>query len=163
VAVRRRAWTASGVFVGTPMPHQVLETTPRMPSSAKVGTSGSGFRRLVCATARARSLPLAMCDFSAVRSLTIMSTSPERSAIVAGCPPLKGTTRRSAPVSCLKSSAAIWTMVPTPEEAMVYLPGLFFAIATTSLALFAGRPSRTARMCGAFAIKPIRAKSFQKS
>src|SRR5881628_2113212 len=125
------------------MPHQVLETTPGMPSSAKVGTSGRSLSRVAWATASARSLPLARLDLSPVRSLTIMSTSPESSASVAGCPPLKGTTRRSAPVSCLKSSAAICTMVPGPEEAMVYLPGLAFAIATSSTALFAGRPSRT--------------------
>src|SRR5207247_9091398 len=119
-----RAGTASGVLTGVPMLHRVLETTPGMPSSAKVGTSGSGLSRLAWATASARSLPLARLDLSPVRSLTIMSTSPESSASVAGCPPLKGTTRRSAPVSCLKSSAAICTMVPGPDEAMVYLPGV---------------------------------------
>jgi hypothetical protein len=54
-------------------------------------------------------------------------------------------------------------MVPAPEEAMVYLPGLRFAIATSSAALFAGKPSRTARRCGALAIRPMSAKSFQKS
>src|SRR5258706_16454535 len=118
------------------MPHQVLETTPGMPSSAKVGTSGKGLSRLACATASARSLPLAKLDLSPVRSLTIMSTSPESSASVAGCPPLKGTTRRSAPVSCLRSSAAICTMVPTPEEAMVYLPGLARACAMRSPKFF---------------------------
>src|SRR5207302_10690228 len=82
VAARSRACTASGVLTGVPMPHQVLETTPGMPSSAKVGTSGRGFSRLAWATASARSLPLARFDLSPVRSLTIMSTSPESSASV---------------------------------------------------------------------------------
>src|SRR3954465_8603228 len=37
VAARSRACTALGVLAGVPMPHQVLDTTPDMPSSAKVG------------------------------------------------------------------------------------------------------------------------------
>ncbi|CFN62272.1 Uncharacterised protein [Bordetella pertussis] len=40
------------------------------------------------ATARARSLPLAMWFLMVVRSLTVMSTSPPSSASVAGPPPL---------------------------------------------------------------------------
>jgi hypothetical protein len=50
---------ASGVLAGTATAHHELEATPRMPRSAKVGTSGRGLRRLVWATARAWSLPVA--------------------------------------------------------------------------------------------------------
>ena len=69
----------------------------------------------------------------------------------------------SVPVSYLNNSAAICTMVPVPEEATVYLPGLRLAIATSSVAVFAGRPSRTASRCGALAMRPISAKSRKKS
>ena len=84
--MRRRA--SAGVDFGMPMPRKA-PSTQSMPSSRKVGTSGSRGWRCSIATTSARTLPL-LLTAKAVYDMA-PATWPPITAVVMSPVPLKGT------------------------------------------------------------------------
>src|SRR5262249_32801407 len=71
------------VFLGAPMPCQVLASKPGT-DSATVGTSGSARERVAVVTASARTLPALMVSIDSGRGLNITCTCPPNRSVSAG-------------------------------------------------------------------------------
>ena len=72
----RRETIASGVPLGTNRPCQALTSTPLMPVSSKLGTSGSAAMRRGASTASALSLPARRWGSAAAVSRMPIGTTP---------------------------------------------------------------------------------------
>src|SRR4051812_10417088 len=97
-----------------------------------VGTSGKTDERLPVVTARIRTLPLFMKGCADSTGTNAMATSPDRTAVVAGPPPLYGTCVTCTPAYCLSISIDRWLVVPTPLDDALNCPARFLASATRS-------------------------------
>jgi hypothetical protein len=72
-----------GVFLGAPMPTQVLVSKPAA-KSATLGTSGSASDRVAVVTANDRSLPDLMCPIDSGKTSNITCTWPASKSATAG-------------------------------------------------------------------------------
>ena len=100
--------------------------------------------RCALAMPSARIFPDAIC--CAIRpgnGAMLRSTRPASSSVVIGARPLYGTCSMSMPALVLNNSPARCAPEPLPIEPKVSAPGFAFAIATTSLKLFAEKSFRT--------------------
>ena len=98
--------------------------------------------------ASARIRPDRICGSSEIAEDMVMSTCPPIRSGTVFAEPLYGTCMKSTPVLSRKSSIVRCEELPTPVEAYVIWPGFAFISATSSLTLFAGSVTRTARTCG---------------
>ena len=106
-----------GVPPGAITPYQLVTSKPTMPSSSKVGTSGSCGTRRGVEIASARSFPLLMCSTTGGMVSKFMATTPASRSPIA-CPlPLYGMWTMSTPASCLNISPARCWVLPVPDEA----------------------------------------------
>src|SRR3954454_20520082 len=135
-----------------------------MPSSSKVGTSGSTEERLVAVTASARSLPAWISAVAGGTAWNDSGVCPAATAWIAGLPPLKGTTvRSSSPKASLNSSIDSDGVVPAPGEAILNLVGSALMAATSSCTVVAVTEGWTISAFGAAAALVIGTKSVSGS
>ena len=111
-----RSTIASGVPAGTEMPPQLVSSTPRMPSSASVGTSDRVGLRLEPATARARSLPLWIMGEATLKIGAPKATWSPSTAFTSSEAPLYGTCITWAPAASSSISTPRCERVPTPPD-----------------------------------------------
>src|SRR5262249_60257489 len=113
---------SAGVSFGAPRPPQALASYPGK-KSATVGIFGSASERVAVATASARSLPALMCSMDAGRLSNAISTCPPTRSVSMGPEPRYGTWSKSTPAIILNNSPATGDVEPTPNDAIVILPG----------------------------------------
>ena len=77
---------SAGVFLGAPMPCQVLASKPGT-NSPTAGTSGSASERCAEVTASARTLPALMVAIDSGNGLNMTCTCPPIRSMSAGAPP----------------------------------------------------------------------------
>src|SRR5258706_10536201 len=87
------------------------------------------------------------------------STWPPITSCIAGPEPLYGMWIIFTPEAPWKDSPSMWLMLPTPELAKEYLPGLAFTTAMNSFRFFAGKLGFAVRMFGIDAMLVIGMKS----
>src|SRR5688572_33507017 len=97
-----------------------------------VGKSGSMSERLAVVTARPLSRPDLTCGIAVDGDANTSCTSPDRSAVIAGDPPLYGTWTILVLVMLSMSSPARWPALPAPLEPYERPPGLDRSIAMSS-------------------------------
>ena len=152
--------TACGVPAGTMIPNHDDTSASLTPSSASVGVFGSERCRVDAVTASGRNLPPVMFG-SAVETLSnMMSTSPRISATTQSPQPLKGMCVSVVAVRSWNSSPERCSVVPTPFEPMLRLPGFAFASAISSATLAALTCGPTTRMFGTLAKMATGTRSF---
>src|SRR5437763_758570 len=127
-------------------------------SSARVGSSGIRRLRSVLAAASTRSFPLLTCWMSEGAASNMSCTRWLTRSVTAGPLPLYGTCTIGAPMTLLKSSAAMCGAPPLPEEAK--FTGCALAYATSSFTSRTGSSAFTAMMSGRSASPDTGAKSF---
>ena len=93
----------------------------------------------------------------------LMSIRSASNSVSMGERPLKGTCNMSMPALVLNSSPARWAPEPLPVDPNVRVPGLTFAIATTSPTLVSARLLRTTSTWGMAAMPATGAKSLTAS
>src|SRR5205814_3000996 len=85
-----------------------------------------------------RSWPESMKPFDDGNWSKIMFTVPDITSCMPGPEPLYGTWMSLVPEYAWNDSPSMWLMLPTPELAYEYLPGLAFSTAMSSFRSFAG-------------------------
>ena len=98
----------AGVPFGATSPMKPSTSTPSMPTSASVGTSGSAGRRVVPVVASGRSLPASNSGIAGPASAKVIAVCPEITAVTSSAPPLNGMCWNFAPVFWLNSSETSW-------------------------------------------------------
>ena len=98
----------AGVPFGAARPMKPSTTTPSMPTSASVGTSGSSGRRVAPVEASGRSVPALNCGIAGPASANVIVVCPVITAVTSSAPPLNGMCWNFAPVFWLNSSEVSW-------------------------------------------------------
>src|ERR1700681_4672671 len=144
-AALSRSMRAGGVFAGANSAYQLFDSTPWMPCSSSVRTSGGSGCREGAAMPSGLSLPPLMNPISPGISPKNPLTCPPMTSVIAGAAPLYGTCISLAPLESASSSIARCGMLPIPDDAM----GIGFAscldCATSSMTLVAGLAGFTTR------------------
>ena len=99
---------AAGVPLGAASPMKPSTTTPSMPTSASVGTSGSSGRRVAPVVASGRSVPALNCGIAGPASANVIVACPVMTAVTRSPPPLNGMYWKCEPVFRLNSSEVSW-------------------------------------------------------
>ena len=104
---------AGGILGGAAKANQVLEANPGRTSDI-AGMSGNSWFRLSLQTAKILTLPAFMYIKTELHSTNMISTLPDKSSIIAGALPLKGTCAALTPAAVLKYSAVRCDVLPAP-------------------------------------------------
>ncbi len=114
-----------------------------------VGTSGSAAERVVLSTASARMVPSVTNGTEGASTTKAIGVWPP-SVDCSACPELlNGTATRSSPSEWRKISPDRCGVVPAPEWAKLYLPGLARTRSTSSCTVCTGSAGLTASRFGA--------------
>ena len=112
-----RATISFGVFAGASRPNQLAISKSGTPASDIVGSSGMSFERSGPATARSLSLPPSDIDFADGGPVSMTSTTPATTSVIAGAVPRYGTWLSCVCVLSLNSSIPRCIALPVPSEA----------------------------------------------
>src|SRR6202171_5864853 len=139
---RTAAWSCSmragGVLAGANSAYQLFDSTPCIPCSSKVRTSGSsGCRDGAAIPSGLRRPPFTNPIRSGISPKNPL-TCPPMTSVIAGAAPLYGTCISLAPLESASSSIARCGMLPIPDDAMGIGFGLCLDCATRSVTLVAG-------------------------